>query len=197
MKIQAWYFATEERKLGYDDNRPIVVGETHTVDRKPVLCEQGLHASERIIDALNYAQGPILYRVELSGQIVRGDDKLVATSRKYLWKLDATEILREFARGQAIKNIELIKPYCSSKTYGTIIQYLTTGDESLRAAVRAAAMDASMDVVRNSAMAAMAAMDARAVCAAWAVLAVIDAARDAANKLLTDMVMATKWGEIR
>lgn len=95
--ILGWHFCAEDRKLGYDDGRLIVEGETLSVDCEPVLCEQGLHASERIIDALRYAPGPVICRVELSGSIVRGDDKAVATHRKTLWMFDATNALRDFA----------------------------------------------------------------------------------------------------
>jgi hypothetical protein len=56
-----------------------------------------MHASERLIDALGYAQGPILCRVELWGDIFRGVDKLVGRHRKVLWTLDATQLLHEFA----------------------------------------------------------------------------------------------------
>lgn len=67
------------------------------VEGEPALCEQGLHASERIIDALKYAPGPILCRVELSDGIIFGDDKAVARERKTLWMFDATNALRDFA----------------------------------------------------------------------------------------------------
>lgn len=60
-----YYFCGEDRKLRYDDNRPIVVGETLKVGCEPILCKQGLHASKRLIDALSYAPGSILCKVKL------------------------------------------------------------------------------------------------------------------------------------
>lgn len=95
--LLGWHFCREDRRLGYDDGRLIVEGETLSVDCEPVLCKHGLHASDRLIDALKYAPGPVICRVELSGSIVRGDDKAVATHRKTLWMFDATNALRDFA----------------------------------------------------------------------------------------------------
>lgn len=56
-----WYFAREDEKLGYGDGRKVAVGVTHTVDGPARLCINGLHASERVIDALQYAKSSILY----------------------------------------------------------------------------------------------------------------------------------------
>ena len=95
-KLLGWHFCTEDKRLGYDDGREIIEGETLRVEGKPVLCKHGLHASERIIDALKYAPGPILCRVELSDGIVHGDAKAVARSRETLWMFNATNALRDF-----------------------------------------------------------------------------------------------------
>ena len=140
--MKAWYFATEERKLRYDDNRSIIVGETHSADltERPLkLCEWGLHASKRLIDALGYAPGAFLYEVELSGKMITGDDKIVAEHRTYLREIDATEILRVFARKQAMINIEKIEPYCNENEYETVLNWLKTGDETLKTAAYYAA----------------------------------------------------------
>ena len=134
-----WHFAEETRRLRYGDEREIRVGETHEVDGEPVLCNHGLHASESALDALQYAPGPILYRVKLSGKIVRGDDKMVATKRTYLAEIDAEPILREFARRCALSIIHLWD------APRVVKDYLETGDETLRAAARAAAWDAAWD----------------------------------------------------
>ena len=82
--MKAYYFSNNERTLDYGDGREIKVGETHTVDCKPILCQQGLHASKEPFDALKYAKGNYIYEVELAGEIVEGDDKVVATSRTYI-----------------------------------------------------------------------------------------------------------------
>ena len=78
-KIKAWYFAPPGKKLGYGDNRKIVVGRTHKVRfpftdanglvwGNPSCCHAGLHASINPRDALKYARSSLVYRVELSGR---------------------------------------------------------------------------------------------------------------------------------
>ena len=86
-----WYFAHESRKLRYGDNRAIEIGKTHRIRGELALCDHGLHASKRAIDALSYAPGPIVYRVRLSGRILEGNDKACATARTYIsGGIDAT-----------------------------------------------------------------------------------------------------------
>jgi len=169
--MKAYYFATKDRKLRYGDDRPIKVGETHTVEGDIVLCGNGLHASRRVIDALEYAPGEILYEVELSGTIVKGLGKVAASSRKYIKEVDCTEILKSFARKQALINIELIKPYVlMTEDYELIVWYLETGDELL-AAYAADAASREAYVTTAAAYAADAASreaDAAAYAAAYA-----------------------------
>jgi hypothetical protein len=138
-----FYFSATNRRLRYGDGRKIKIGGTHTVKGSVKLCEHDLHASKRIIDALQYAPGPILHLVTLGGEVVHGDDKSVATERTYVASFDATEILREFARRQALINIELIKPYCKAEEYELIVEYLKSGRENLRSAAWSAAESAA------------------------------------------------------
>ena len=42
--IKAWYFAPKGERLRYNDDRPIEVGVTHSVEGKPKTCINGLHA---------------------------------------------------------------------------------------------------------------------------------------------------------
>ena len=102
-----WHFCDSSEHLRYGDGRPIAVGTIHKVNCAPVPCKAGLHASEFVLDALDYAPGNILYRVRLSGKIVHGDDKSCATQREYLWRIDAEPILRAFARKCALQVIHL------------------------------------------------------------------------------------------
>ena len=179
-----WWFSENSKKLGYGDNRVIRIGRTHKVNGKPVLCKHGLHASKKIIDALQYARGNIIWKVKLDGIVIHDNDKSVATKRIYLdGGINAEEILRKFARMCALDVIYLWD------APPIVIEYLKTGDESKREAARAAARAAARDAARDAAWAAgSAARDAWAAArgAAW------DAARDAAekkqNKRLTGMV---------
>ena len=95
--ILAWHFLPENGRLAYT-NRPVKVGGANTVKPPIVPCQRGLHASVRAIDALEYAPGPVVCRVECSGEIVpHGGDKLACSRRKVLAMADATTLLHEFA----------------------------------------------------------------------------------------------------
>jgi len=203
--MKAFYFNTEERKLRYGDNRRISVGTTHSVECTPKCCSQGLHASKRLFDALMYAPGSILYLVAVSGDVDENWDKISGKSRKYLAEFAAEDLLGEFARKQALINIEKIKPYCMDRDYGLILKWLTTGDTSVRSAARGAARGAARSAARGAAeSAAWSAAWSAAESAAWSAArsaaesaargAAESAARGAANEMLTDMVrQATGW----
>lgn len=173
--VTGWYFSEESRLLQYGDGREIAIGVTHEVAPPIELCERGLHASVRAIDALGYAPGPIVWRVELSGEIKTGDDKCVATHRKYIGGgVDASAVMRAFARRCALDIAHLWDMPL------VVRAYLETGDESIRAAASAAARGgAEVAAARDASWAA-----ARA--AAWD--AVRDAARDAQNPHFVTML---------
>jgi hypothetical protein len=183
-EILAWHFTADKLR----DGRPIPpVGEWLRHDGPIIPCESGLHASERLIDALDYAPGQVLHRVTLRGDLARhGGDKIVGRERRIEWSLDATLPLRAFSRACALG----VAPLWDMPP--VVRQYLETGDEALRDAamdaVRYAARDAAMDAARYavSAAAGDAARDAARYAARYAVSA---AARDAQNECLTRMVI--------
>ena len=175
-ELIGWHFSTG--KLGYGDGREIIIGKTHKVKGPLELCACGLHASERIIDALQYAHGPMVYKVRLHGKILRGDDKACATQRTYLAGFDATDILRLFARKCALDVIHLWD------APDVVKRYLETGDESLRDAAGDAAGAAAAWAAAGDAAAWAAAGAAAAWAAAWA------AAGAAQNTRLLEMVEA-------
>ena len=117
-------------------------GETLRHNGPLALCVGGLHASRRIIDALRYAQGPVLCRVRLGGKIVHDDDKSVAERRTCLWHIDATEVLWAWARRCAL---DVIGRWDAPDV---VRRYLETGDESLRAAAWDAARAAAWTAAR-------------------------------------------------
>lgn len=102
--ILAWHFLPADRRLANGDGRLVTPGSRLTVYGSIVLCEHELHASVRAIDALSvraidalqYASGPIICRVVVDG-VVSGDDQIAGTSRRCLWLVDGTRLLREFA----------------------------------------------------------------------------------------------------
>ena len=120
--ILAWHFAREDRKLR--DGNSVAAGYVYTVDPPLELCSWGLHASIDPLDALTYAPGPIVSRVECRGEILHGDDKLACTEREHLWVANATAVLREFARWCAMEVIGLWD------APDVVRRYLQTGDES-------------------------------------------------------------------
>ena len=173
--MKAWHFVGDTLR----DGSPVPAdGVTLTHDGPLVVCKQGFHASERIIDALTYAPGDKICRVEVEGCEPQGhNDKLVCRSRTILWRIDGETVLREFVRKCALDVIHLWD------APNVMRKYLETGDESKQAAAwaaaRAAASAAASAAARNAAR--NAAWDA-----AWA------AARDAQDKRLTEMVMRAR-----
>ena len=93
-KILAWHFTEGAILRG---GQPLEVGKTYTYGGDVEICKSGYHASRRLIDALRYAPGAQISRVECWGDVQEQNDKLVARNRTVLWTLDATMILHEFA----------------------------------------------------------------------------------------------------
>ena len=93
-KILAWHFTEGATLRG---GQPLEVGKTYTYRGDVEICKSGYHASRRLIDALRYAPGAQISRVECWGDVQEQNDKLVARNRTVLWTLDATMVLHEFA----------------------------------------------------------------------------------------------------
>ena len=141
------------------DGRPIPpTNEWLVHEGEVIMCTSGLHASEQPYDALQYAPGHILHRVELDDVIDTQDDKVVARRRKIVATIDAAELLHAFARKQALSVIHLWN--CPAITK----QYLETGDVSMQdaawSAARSAAQYAAQNAARSAAGAAQSAADA-------------------------------------
>ena len=185
--MKAYHF-TKGNKLS--DGRPLpAIGEWLEHTGPIVPCESGLHASEHPFDALQYSPGEMLHLVEIDGELVtHGDppDKVVGRRRKILASIDATDLLREFARWCALQVIHLWE--CPD----VVRRYLETGDESIRAAARDAAGADARDAARAAAWVAawVAARDATRD-AAW------EAARDAAWAAARDADRAAAWDSQR
>jgi hypothetical protein len=172
----AWHF------VGYKlrDGREIPAdGVTLKHKGDLVMCVSGLHASKRLIDALTYAPGNTVCRVRISGKVILDTDKLVASERTIIWRMNIEQLLRDFARKQALSVAHLWQ------MPDAVRRYLETGDELLRDAASDAARDArdaraAWDAARDASDDARDARDAAG--AAW------DAARDA-----WDAAWAAAW----
>ena len=183
-QVKGWWFGTEGRRLAFEDNRKIVIGKTHKIKGEIIPCRNGLHFSEKILDALSYAPGSIVYRVIGSGTLVphgNPTDKYACSERTYVsGGIDISDLLRLFARKCALDVIHLWEPP------DIVVKYLKTGGELIRAAAWDAAGTAwtASDAVSDAASAAAsAASDAVSVAraAARAASAASDAASDAAS----------------
>ncbi len=197
---KGWHFANEDMRLGYNDGRKIVVGETLSVNsedgRRPDLCFFGLHWSTRIIDALKYAQGNKICRIEGWGDVDVGDNKMCGTHRKVLWVVDANRLLHEFAcrcAEDALSVAGVTDERCFAAIKAKRMWLVGKISSVQLAAAWAAAGDAARAAARAAAgAAAWAAARAAAGAAAWAAAgdAARAAARAAQNNRLTAMVSA-------
>ena len=159
-----WHFAGDTLR----DGRPIPPDGEWLVHNGPIaLCESGLRWSRRLIDALEYAPGSTICRVECSAPAREDTDKCVSDRRLILWRVDGDALLRKFARRQALSVAHLWEMPAVVK------QYLETGDEALRDAAKGAAEAAAGDAARA---------------AVWA------AAWTAAEVMLTELVEAAQSG---
>ena len=132
--MKAWHFVGDtlrDGKLVPADGVPLIFND------RPILCEQGLHASLDPFDALEFAPGETLCLVECGGTIIQASDKLVCTERTIIARMDASEMLRFYARMQALSVVHLWD------APEVVFDYLMTGNEAIRAAASAAAWDAA------------------------------------------------------
>lgn len=156
------------------DGQPIPpIGQTLVYPGKIELRVQGYHWSRTPWQALQYAPGPLLHKVRIGGEVIEHpDDNGVSSERTIIASIDATYLCRRFAADQALSVAHLWD------MPQVVLDYLTTLDESLRAAAREAAAEASRFTTARGAAwtgARDAAWAAAREATAWA------AARDAAS----------------
>jgi hypothetical protein len=182
--ILAWHF-TNGKTLR--DSRLIPQDGTPLIHNGPmVLCKSGLHASRRLIDALQYARGSMIHRVRCSGDVQEEGDKLICRRRVSIWRIDADELLRSFARQCALDVAHLWD------MSDVVRKFLETGDDKLRDAAWNAARRAALTAPWNAAKAA-ACNAARA--AAWSAYcaAAETVAWDTARAAYRNAVGAACW----
>ena len=197
-KIKAWHFLADDYRLKYGDRRKVQAGSRLVYDGVPKLCCRGFHGSRRVIDALQYAPGPIVCRVVISGDIVEGDDKLVGGTREILWTLDATWELHHFAcwcAERALKHAKVTdaRSWKAIETKRLWIDGLATDDEL--SAARSAAWSAARGVVDGDAARGAAWSTARNAVgsAIWSTATAWSTARSANNRKLTSLLNAAEY----
>lgn len=191
MSISAYHFTDATLR----DGSPIPpIGEWLRFSSNVVMCKSGLHASRHPFDALQYAPGSLLHWVECEDIVEEQDDRLVCRARKIVRSVDATDMLRSFARKCALDVIHLWDAPV------IVREYLETGDDSKCAAAEAAA-EAAVEAAAEAAAwgvawdAALAAARATARAAAWDTAwdAAWDAARAAVRAAAGDAARAVAW----
>lgn len=186
-----------------EDDEVVIGGQVTLIGGTVTPCVWGLHGSERLLDALCYSPcpNPVIAYCQFGGEIKRDGDKVAARSRTVLWALSDAEsdaVLRAHARWSALTVHHLWKPT------EVVTQYLITGDETLRTAVRAAVMAAGIrggraplsDGPRAAAMAAAGDhAGSAAMAASWsAVAALCEAAASGMNRVpIWDDTWANAW----
>lgn len=140
--VLAWHFINADWTTSQGGIK-VRVGEP-LVHRGPLeLCKSGLHASERLIDALRFARGPVITWVECRGDFIMSNtpgtsDKFVCQERLPLWGFDATEELLKFARDEALMVYNMVYDSLCEIIQGppdpVILKWLETGDMHLRRA---------------------------------------------------------------
>ena len=185
--MKAWHFLQDNGLAQHGYLGIIEVGKTYKVDGDPIPCKHGLHASKRLIDALQYATGSLLCRVEMGGKIANEVDKVCAQERTVIWMMDISTILHNFACDEAER----------------VMLAQTTRDPRIMEAIRVKrlwikgqATDAELDAARAAGRAAgRAAAWAAARAVAWAAARAVAwaAAREAGRAAAREAGRAAAW----
>jgi len=180
-----WWFGGEE--LPHGDGRPVTPGCVFRVPPPIKLCSRGLHMAQHALQAMEWAHGCKVWRVEGWGECASDAFKCVCEYRRHLWQLDAENILRRFACRCALDVLpsdvsDVVRTYLKLADRATDGQRIAAWDAAWSAA-RSAAWDAAWSAARD------AARDA-----AWA--AAGDAARDAAWAAAWDAARAAAWDAV-
>lgn len=106
-----WHFLSDDGLLRFGDYRKPRKGEWVKMlgFGNPILNQIGMHASQTVLDALNYAPGSLLCRVKVRGDIVSDGNKFAGRERLIIARADATRMLHEFACDCAMIALKVAK----------------------------------------------------------------------------------------
>jgi hypothetical protein len=191
-KVLAYHF-TDGMKLR--DGQQLKVGRLYKHIGELEMCVSGYHASIDILDALSYAPGFTVSRVECSGKIEQQNDKLVCSQRKALWTLDAKKIILKWSIRTATDAIKRVKKTCNDKAWNAWADLWISGKDRTYAAANAVAaaanaVDANVAAYASSNVAAYAGANAAAANAADANVAANVAAYAYASVVAANAVAA-------
>lgn len=162
------------------------VGEWKKIEGQVTLCENGFHASKKILDALSYVRGEVLAYVEVKGKHKSEEDKQawseMRIEKAYHWTNEDSISLAIYAAELCLANFEKTRP--DDKRPRDAIEaakaYLKNPCEKTRIAASAAWSAASaaseVSAAWSAASAARSAADA-----AWSAASAAGAARSAAS----------------
>ncbi len=101
-----WHFLPRNRKLKYSDGRKVTLGKPIKMigKEKPRTCNNGMHASEKAVDAARYADYAtdmyVLCRVIVSGDLSTDSNKFCGRERTVIWWHDLSlQDLKEIYTG--------------------------------------------------------------------------------------------------
>lgn len=129
-KYRCWHFLQDDKRLRWGNQAVVEEGKTYRATGPLKMCENGMHGSEKILDALGYAPGSVICLVEIWGNVQKDTDKLVGRYRKVLKMIDGKELLRCFARECAL---HAVQKYWKDAP-DVVIEFLKTGKEKYSAA---------------------------------------------------------------
>lgn len=106
--VKAWHFMADKggKPVLRDGSPAPKVRKILRYDGAIKICHSGLHASRRLIDALEYAPGPWCAEVEVREIVEEQADKLVARERRILRVVNAKVVLWRFVVDLASKALE-------------------------------------------------------------------------------------------
>jgi len=197
--VLGYWFAKEDGRTEHLKH-PAVVGKTDTFDGELVPCLAGLHASPTPFDAFQYAPGPILWIVDIPDDAIpHGEpvNKYVAASRTYLFRLDVSKIMRQFAAQCALDVFDKWDPPDIVREY---IEGMAKGED--KSSIKGNAADTAWAAATDAGAAAVAAWAAAAAVRAAARDTVWDAAAWNAARTaswdtvawgVTDIAQAASW----
>lgn len=174
--VMAWHWLRKSKKgnlLLRNGRKAPAIGVPLEYKGRVKMCESGLHASRRAIDALGYIpdEATVLCRVRCKDVVAEGDNKLVCRKRTIVQTFNCEKLLHEFACRCAERALTRAK-VTDERSWNAI--------KVKRAWLKGEATDAELASARAAAWpAAWDAARAAARAAAWA--AAWDAAWDAAG----------------
>jgi hypothetical protein len=158
-KIKAWHFVTDDRMIAHQ-TPPMEVAPGYIYGEPNgdiIICERGMHASRTVYDALGFARGSQLCRVQVWGDVAEQPDKIVGRYREVLAIRDVASELRLWGCW-CIRNTPI--------NGGKVVWDLLT-DERSRKAIEVAERFARNEATREELGAASAAAWGAASAAAW------------------------------